>query len=578
MAGARESKESFLPSYAGACQRYSWDPSRGPDVNEFVGFLSDQEGPGYRNMGELRRVMNMFRRQQQRWMQAHHHPVQALSDMRQQAQPDCMYAGWLQKRGPMAGYAWVRRYCRLQRGLLEYFEDGSCEVKKGDIAFGPRTAACEMRAASAPGEAVKYRTDRPFGFVLDIAPEAGKQRHLYYFDAAVGTDDSESEGNLQAWIRHIGAAGHSRECLTNDTGEFHYLVLQDCAVYMEAQRTDSMKFDKQLATGSLQKVVRRAQVDDTMWFELSDNSGWVTEMAGGKRQLSEVVEEPLADDADVQAQVIQPKLKNPIALRPFAGSRGGGNDAPRLHAGTTIQILAHAKILMPRAKTRTEEWKRFLCVRGEGGEQGWIAYHSPSMEENVTKCQVFATASDGQPGLASILAGDADVTMWMTPGRSSPSGKTLRPGDLVQIKRKLTTSGLNFFELACGFWVCETDDRGRLAVDVVERRTEEAWVYFCQDKGGAEIRKLPTHQAGLGTGYSLKHRERCVAAEKVIFTNGDTFLKIQPPAHEGWVPLNNQDGTSKMKALQRAPADGKRPPGGAAGPQLARQPPQPMGS
>jgi len=105
--------------------------------------------------------------------------------------------GWLSKRGPTSDFKWARRWCVLTPKGLEYFADDACKQKKGSITVKLASKAVPFKTTGtynyqAPGEATLHWQDKPYGFVLDIDPEAGRRRHLYYFDAG-------SETNLQAW-------------------------------------------------------------------------------------------------------------------------------------------------------------------------------------------------------------------------------------------------------------------------------------------------------------------------------------------------------------------------------------------
>merc|ERR1711974_520279 len=50
----------------------------------------------------------------------------------------------------------------------------------------------------APGDAIKHRGEKPFGFVVDVAPNAGpgKERRLFYYDA-------ETKPQADAWMEAI---------------------------------------------------------------------------------------------------------------------------------------------------------------------------------------------------------------------------------------------------------------------------------------------------------------------------------------------------------------------------------------
>jgi hypothetical protein len=106
--------------------------------------------------------------------------------------------GWLQKRGPMFGYKFEAVYCALyDNGMMWYDSDQKSE-KKGAMDIKKSTKTFEFTKNKAPGDAIKHRGEKPFGFVVDTAPNAGpgKERRLVYFDA-------ETSGNQQEWIAAI---------------------------------------------------------------------------------------------------------------------------------------------------------------------------------------------------------------------------------------------------------------------------------------------------------------------------------------------------------------------------------------
>jgi len=106
--------------------------------------------------------------------------------------------GELWKRGPMYGYKWEKRWCALfETGLVWYDDDKKLE-KKGDMDIKKVTKTFTFQKNKAPGDAIKHRGEKPFGFVVDVTPNAGpgKERRLFYFDAVKKTDQD-------AWIEAI---------------------------------------------------------------------------------------------------------------------------------------------------------------------------------------------------------------------------------------------------------------------------------------------------------------------------------------------------------------------------------------
>merc|ERR1740130_34951 len=102
--------------------------------------------------------------------------------------------GFLQKRGPMYGYKWEARYCALYETGLVWYDNDKKHEKKGDMEIKKNTKTLSFQKNKAPGDSIKHRGEKPFGFVVDVMPNAGpgKERRLFYFDA-------EDKMNQQAW-------------------------------------------------------------------------------------------------------------------------------------------------------------------------------------------------------------------------------------------------------------------------------------------------------------------------------------------------------------------------------------------
>merc|ERR1719498_1889824 len=98
--------------------------------------------------------------------------------------------GWLEKRGPMYGYKWETRWCALYDTGLVWYSDEKKGEKKGDLDVKKGTKTFAFTKNKAPGDAIKHRGEKPFGFVVDVTPNAGpgKERRLFYFDATQKVD------------------------------------------------------------------------------------------------------------------------------------------------------------------------------------------------------------------------------------------------------------------------------------------------------------------------------------------------------------------------------------------------------
>lgn len=97
--------------------------------------------------------------------------------------PPALLSGWLQHRGPVFGYDWKPRWCVLTPTSLNTFKQEDMQVKLGARRLTMTSKLIRLGKAMAPGDAVKHKSERPFGFVLDLDPDGGKERKLDYFDA-----------------------------------------------------------------------------------------------------------------------------------------------------------------------------------------------------------------------------------------------------------------------------------------------------------------------------------------------------------------------------------------------------------
>jgi len=119
---------------------------------------------------------------------------------------------WMEKRGPTDTYKWMKRYCVLYEDKFAYFRDSECKEAKGDVKFKPYSKLIAFEQDKAPGDAIKYKASRPFGFVLDPDPNGRKDRRMHYFDAVneeilrsvISNFDKATEG-LQATIRETSS-------------------------------------------------------------------------------------------------------------------------------------------------------------------------------------------------------------------------------------------------------------------------------------------------------------------------------------------------------------------------------------
>ncbi|CAL1145160.1 unnamed protein product, partial [Cladocopium goreaui] len=104
--------------------------------------------------------------------------------------------GQLLKRGPVFGYAFQARWCILTNTQLIVYKDERFSQRQSAERLSYDAKAARFSCHDAPGEAVKHKSDKPCGFVLDSNPMAGKGRKLSYFDA-------ENEEKIAIWLEAI---------------------------------------------------------------------------------------------------------------------------------------------------------------------------------------------------------------------------------------------------------------------------------------------------------------------------------------------------------------------------------------
>lgn len=104
--------------------------------------------------------------------------------------------GWLRARGAEDSAQWERNWCVLDSQALRSYTDESCKDQCGEVEIFSSTVAVPFTSAKPPGDAAKYATTQPHGFVVDPDPSFRLQKPISYFDA------EEAEA-LAAWIQAI---------------------------------------------------------------------------------------------------------------------------------------------------------------------------------------------------------------------------------------------------------------------------------------------------------------------------------------------------------------------------------------
>lgn len=130
------------------------------------------------------------------------------------AKMESVKEGWLAKRGPTISYKWLSRWCVMCEDSLTFYAGGDLKLKKGDICIKPGSKIIAFDEPTAPGDSLKHRVARPFGFAFDVDPRAGRNRRLYYFDAG----DAEALASWMSALRDATAGlalslGKANACL-----------------------------------------------------------------------------------------------------------------------------------------------------------------------------------------------------------------------------------------------------------------------------------------------------------------------------------------------------------------------------
>lgn len=152
--------------------------------------------------------------------------------------------GWLAKRGPPLGRSWERRWCVLRvGGLLEYYADEACAVKKGTIRLQSSSCSVPFSAERSIGDSNQHAHERPFGFVLDLEQVEGRRRRFFYFDAG----GAEAMG---AWIAAITrAAEEVAVCLAEAKA-----MMGPRSSELSAQAAEHLLVDLERTIGCMQPV------------------------------------------------------------------------------------------------------------------------------------------------------------------------------------------------------------------------------------------------------------------------------------------------------------------------------------
>ncbi|CAE7592414.1 unnamed protein product [Symbiodinium sp. CCMP2592] len=106
----------------------------------------------------------------------------------------------------MVDFKWQRRWVVLKHGRLKTFQDEACLSPKAAFELNACSKVVPFKAPGAPGQSVLYSRTRPFGFVLDLEPQAGKSRWMVYFDTLQPDELDRWTQAIEGSVRSLEAA------------------------------------------------------------------------------------------------------------------------------------------------------------------------------------------------------------------------------------------------------------------------------------------------------------------------------------------------------------------------------------
>eukprot|EP00928_Gymnodinium_smaydae_P050887 TRINITY_DN34423_c0_g1_i1.p1 TRINITY_DN34423_c0_g1~~TRINITY_DN34423_c0_g1_i1.p1 ORF type:complete len:446 (+),score=47.73 TRINITY_DN34423_c0_g1_i1:220-1557(+) len=123
---------------------------------------------------------------------------------------ETVISGWLEKRGPLVDWNWLRRWCVLatekkwlgQRCTslstkLTWFADTACTDRRGYVELDSDSLIkVYIDVAALSDHAGTFVEKRPHSFTLDMYPSNGTLQRLFHFDAC-------SQDALEAWTSSI---------------------------------------------------------------------------------------------------------------------------------------------------------------------------------------------------------------------------------------------------------------------------------------------------------------------------------------------------------------------------------------
>mmetsp|Transcript_29203 Transcript_29203/g.47048 ORF Transcript_29203/g.47048 Transcript_29203/m.47048 type:complete len:334 (+) Transcript_29203:1-1002(+) len=292
-----------------------------------------------------------------------------------------------------------------------------------------------------------------------------------------------------------------------------------------------------------------------MWLKLKDGRGWAFEKSSSKQRMSEVFYYDIDEDLRQSNVVIRPNIASGLKLMETPHVSDKNASLACLHPGTPIMIIEKAKVA-------TQDGNRgFLKVQDDVGNQGWMpedlngkrTYSLYSVEQLVMEggesCSLWIAVCPGK-----------QAPIYLAPGRSDqPIGYADRCEMLEIAPERIVYDGLNFYRLVAGGWLCETNPDGKVPFEWVQRE-DHWWTYqvSAASKGGADIRHKPTRDKSCNTGRQLKQGLEVAVCERVVFGDGDAFLRLCEP-YEGWVSVLRLNGEKKMTPLRQIPPREKAP-------------------
>jgi len=120
---------------------------------------------------------------------------------------DTIFEGVLKVRGPQYGYDWHNRWVKVCPAAVFIHTDKDSTRTKEQFALYSGTKCVSFEHKHAPGDSIKHRGEKPFGFCLDVGPPpGGSDRTQHYLDTL-------SEEEMKKWVKVFSKVGKRLRCV-----------------------------------------------------------------------------------------------------------------------------------------------------------------------------------------------------------------------------------------------------------------------------------------------------------------------------------------------------------------------------